>query len=167
MDNPLVQLDPGLFIWTILTFLILFGALAKFAWKPLLKALENRENMIRSSIADAEKAQQELETINQQSDDVLAKARAESQTILVDGKAAAEKVKEDTLNQAKEKAAAIIESAEKQIQVEKDKAISEIKGEVANLAIQVAEKLIQKNLNRDDNQTLIDESLQKIKGYEA
>ncbi|MBT6113329.1 MAG: ATP synthase F0 subunit B, partial [Candidatus Marinimicrobia bacterium] len=55
MDNPLVQLDPGLFIWTILTFLILFGALAKYAWKPLLKALENRENMIRSSIADAEK----------------------------------------------------------------------------------------------------------------
>ncbi|MBT3590135.1 MAG: F0F1 ATP synthase subunit B [Candidatus Marinimicrobia bacterium] len=167
MDNPLVQLDPGLFIWTILTFLILFGALAKYAWKPLLKALENRENMIRSSIADAEKAQQELETINQQSDNVLAKARAESQAILVDGKVAAEKVKEDTLNQAKEKATAIIESAEKQIQVEKDKAISEIKGEVANLAIQVAEKLIQKNLNRDDNQSLIDESLQKIKGYEA
>ena len=77
-----------------------------------------------------------------------------------------EKVK-DSLNQAKEKATAIIESAEKQIQVEKDKAISEIKGEVANLAIQVAEKLIQKNLNRDDNQSLIDESLQKIKGYEA
>jgi len=123
--------------------------------------------MIRSSIADAEKAQQELETINQQSDNVLAKARAESQAILVDGKVAAEKVKEDTLNQAKEKATAIIESAEKQIQVEKDKAISEIKGEVANLAIQVAEKLIQKNLNRDDNQSLIDESLQKIKGYEA
>lgn len=167
MDNPLVQLDPGLFIWTILTFLILFGALAKYAWKPLLKALENRENMIRSSIADAEKAQQELETINQQSDNVLAKARAESQAILVDGKVAAEKVKEDTLNQAKEKATAIIESAEKQIQVEKDKAISEIKGEVANLAIQVAEKLIQKNLNRDDNQSLIDESLQKIKGNEA
>ena len=167
MDNPLVQLDPGLFIWTILTFLILFGALAKYAWKPLLKALENRENMIRSSIADAEKAQQELETINQQSDNVLAKARAESQAILVDGKVAAEKVKEDTLNQAKEKATAIIESAEKQIQVEKDKAISEIKGEVANLAIQVAEKLIQKNLNRDYNQSLIDESLQKIKGYEA
>ena len=165
MDNPLVQLDPGLFIWTILTFLILFGALAKYAWKPLLKALENRENMIRSSIADAEKAQQELETINQQSDNVLAKARAESQAILVDGKVAAEKVKEDTLNQAKEKATAIIESAEKQIQVEKDKAISEIKGEVANLAIQVAEKLIQKNLNRDDNQSLIDESLQKMYWY--
>ncbi|MBL7014380.1 MAG: F0F1 ATP synthase subunit B [Candidatus Marinimicrobia bacterium] len=167
MDNPLVQLDPGLFIWTILTFLILFGALAKFAWKPLLKALESRENMIRSSIADAEKAQQELETLNQQSDEVMAKARAESQSILADGKAAAEKVKEDTVNQAKEKAAAIIESAEKQILVEKEKAISEIKGEVANLAIQVAEKLIQKNLTRDDNQSLIDESLQKIKGYEA
>ena len=54
--NPLVQLDPGLFIWTILTFLLLYFVLAKFAWKPLLKALESRENDIQSSIEDAEKA---------------------------------------------------------------------------------------------------------------
>ena len=80
---------------------------------------------------------------------------------------AAEKVKEDTIRQAQEKAKGIIESAEKQIQIEKEKAITEIKSEVANLAIQVAEKLIQKNLSKEDNQSLIDESLQKIKGYEA
>ncbi|MCP4931762.1 MAG: ATP synthase F0 subunit B, partial [Candidatus Marinimicrobia bacterium] len=54
--NPLVQLDPGLFIWTIITFLVLFFVLAKFAWKPLLKMLQDREDMIRSSLDDAEKA---------------------------------------------------------------------------------------------------------------
>ena len=58
IPNPLVQLDPGLFIWTILTFLILFYVLAKFAWKPLLTALESRENTIKSSFEDAEKAKQ-------------------------------------------------------------------------------------------------------------
>ncbi|MBT3692464.1 MAG: F0F1 ATP synthase subunit B [Candidatus Marinimicrobia bacterium] len=165
--NPLVRLDPGLFIWTIITFLILFGVLAKFAWKPLLKALENRENLIRSSLVDAEKAQKKLEKLSQESDEQLAKTRAESQSILAEGKVAAEKVKEDTIRQAQEKAKGIIESAEKQIQIEKEKAITEIKSEVANLAIQVAEKLIQKNLSKEDNQSLIDESLQKIKGYEA
>ena len=61
MDNPLIQLDPGLFVWTILTFLILFGLLAKFAWKPLLKSLSDREEKIRTSISKAEEAQTKLE----------------------------------------------------------------------------------------------------------
>ena len=63
MDNPLVQLDPGLFVWTILTFLLLFALLAKFAWKPLLKALSEREEKIRSSLEQAEEAQQKLEQL--------------------------------------------------------------------------------------------------------
>lgn len=60
MDNPLVQLDPGLFVWTIVTFLLLLLVLAKFAWNPLLKILKEREELIQSSLEDAEKAQQEL-----------------------------------------------------------------------------------------------------------
>ena len=70
--NPLVQLDPGLFIWTILTFLLLCFALAKFAWKPLLKALESRENDIQASIEDAEKAKSELENLNQKAEKIIA-----------------------------------------------------------------------------------------------
>ena len=70
--NPLVQLDPGLFIWTILTFLLLCFALAKFAWKPLLKALESRENDIQASIEDAEKAKSELENLNQEAEKIIA-----------------------------------------------------------------------------------------------
>ena len=82
MDNPLVQPDPGLFIWTILTFLILLGLLAKFAWNPLLRALEERQEMIRNSLDDAEKTKRELLRVQQESAEIIAEARAEAQTIV-------------------------------------------------------------------------------------
>ena len=167
MNNPLVQLDPGLFVWTILTFLLLVFVLAKFAWKPLLKMLQDREDMIRSSLEDAEKAKSELERLNEESEAIMAKARSEAQSILADGKAAAEKVKDDIIAKSKEQANKIREDAGNQIQVEKDKAISEIKKEVVNLTLSVAEKLIQKNLSDADNKSLIEESLKKVQTYEA
>jgi len=165
--NPLVQLDPGLFIWSITTFMVLFFVLAKFAWKPLLKMLQDREEMIRTSLDDAEKAKVELERLNEESEAIMAKARSEAQTILADGKAAAEKVKEDTVAKAKEQANKIREDAEKQILVEKDKAIADIKQEVVNISLSVAEKLIHKNLSDTDNKALIEESLKKVNTYEA
>ena len=167
MNNPLVQLDPGLFVWTILTFLLLVFVLAKFAWKPLLKMLQDREDMIRSSLEDAEKAKSELERLNKESEAIMANARSEAQSILADGKAAAEKVKDGIIAKSKEQANKIREDAGKQIQVEKDKAISEIKEEVVNLTLSVAEKLIQKNLSDADNKSLIEESLKKVQTYEA
>lgn len=167
MNNPLVQLDPGLFVWTILTFLLLVFVLAKFAWKPLLKMLQDREDMIRSSLEDAEKAKSELERLNEESEAIMAKARSEAQSILADGKAAAEKVKDGIIAKSKEQANKISEDNRNQIQVEKDKAISEIKEEVVNLTLSVAEKLIQKNLSDADNKSLIEESLKKVQTYEA
>ena len=167
MNNPLVQLDPGLFVWTILTFLLLVFVLAKFAWKPLLKMLQDREDMVRSSLEEAEKAKSELERLNEESEAIMAKARSEAQSILADGKAAAEKVKDDIIAKSKEQANKIREDAGNQIQVEKDKAISEIKKEVVNLTLSVAEKLIQKNLSDADNKSLIEESLKKVQTYEA
>tara|TARA_B100001245_G_scaffold219970_1_gene190159 strand:+ start:757 stop:1260 length:504 start_codon:yes stop_codon:yes gene_type:complete len=167
MNNPLVQLDPGLFVWTILTFLLLVFVLAKFAWKPLLKMLQDREDMVRSSLEDAEKAKSELERLNEESEAIMAKARSEAQSILADGKAAAEKVKDGIIAKSKEQANKISEDNRNQIQVEKDKAISEIKEEVVNLTLSVAEKLIQKNLSDADNKSLIEESLKKVQTYEA
>ena len=166
MDS-LVKLDPGLFIWTIITFLLLFFVLAKYAWKPLIKMLDDREGMIRSSLDDAEKAKLELERLNKESEAITAKARSEAQAILAESKTVAEKVKEDTIAKAKEQAIKISDDAEKQIQVEKDKAITDIKQEVVNLTLSVAEKLINKNLNDADNKSLIEESLKKVKSYEA
>ena len=103
MNNPLVQLDPGLFVWTILTFLLLLTVLTKFAWKPLLKMLKDREELIRSSLEDAEKAQTELAKLNAEGEEIINKARAEAQTILSEGKAASAKLKDEILNDAKEK----------------------------------------------------------------
>ena len=165
--NPLIALTPGLYIWTIITFLLLLYVLAKFAWKPLLKMLEDRENLIKKSLNDAEKAKLELERLNEESEAITAKARSEAQSILAESKATAEKVKEDTIAKAKEQAIKLRDDAKKQIEVEKDKAISDIKQEVVNLTLSVAEKLINKNLNDADNKSLIEESLKKVKSYEA
>ena len=167
MDNPLVQLDPGLFVWTILTFLVLLGVLAKFAWNPLLIMLKDREEHIRSSLDDAEKARAELERLNSEGEDIVNKARSEAQTILAEGKAAASKLKDETLNATKDQAKSILTEAEKQIRIEKDKAIEEIKSEVVDLSLSVAAKLIKKNISREDNQALIDESLKNVTKYEA
>ena len=165
--NPLTAVTPGLYIWTIITFLLLFYVLAKFAWKPLLRMLEERENLIKSSLSDAKIAREELEKINIESEAIITKARTDAQSILSDGKVAAEKIKDDTLAKAKEEANKIKEDAKLQIKAEKDKAISEIKKEVVDLSISVAEKLIDKNINEKDNATLIEESLNEIKQYEA
>ena len=80
--NTLVQPDPGLYIWTIATFLLLVALLAKFAWRPLLEALERRQESIRKSLDDAQKARQELERLGVESQRILAAARTEAEQIL-------------------------------------------------------------------------------------
>lgn len=168
MDNPLVQIDPGLFIWTIITFLILLFALKKFAWKSLIEALERRETRIRQSLEDAEKAKEELEQVQSKTEEILARARAESQAILIEGKKMGEKVKYEILKTAKEKANAIVISVEAEIEIKKEKAIAEIKAGVVDISLKIAEKLLRRNLTKKDNIALIDESLKRMKTrYEA
>lgn len=165
--NPLVQLDPGLFVWTIITFLVLCFVLAKFAWKPLLLSLKEREDTIRDSLENAEKAKLELQKITSESEEIILKARSEAQEIHAEAKSAAEKVKSNLMAKAAVEAKKIKEDAEQQIRVEKDKAINEIRLEVVGLSMIVAEKVIKKNLSRKDNQTLINETLKKLEGYDA
>src|SRR5438270_7800656 len=112
MDNPLVQPDPGLFIWTILTFLVLLGLLAKFAWRPLLAALDSRQSAIRKSLDDAQQARQELERLNQESARMLNKARLDADQIIVRGRADAERLREDMKQKARAEADTIVKSAE-------------------------------------------------------
>ena len=165
--NPLTAVTPGLYIWTIITFLLLFYVLAKFAWKPLLSMLEERESLIKRSLSDAETAREELQKINLESEAIITKARSDAQAILSEGKVAAEKIKDETVMKAKKEANKIKEDAKEQIKAEKDRAISDIKKEVVDLSLNVAEKLIKKNISEKDNASLIEESLEKIKQYEA
>ena len=165
--NPLVQLDPGLFIWTIITFIVLCSILAKFAWKPLMQALENRENDIRTSIENAQKAKSELENLNEESERIIAKARSKAQEIRLEAKKSAEKIRLDIQTQAESDVKKLKDEAKAQIQVEKNKAISEIQKEVVNLTMSIAEKVIGKNLSVDDNQQLIERSMKDLREYEA
>ncbi|MEE8350532.1 MAG: F0F1 ATP synthase subunit B [Acidobacteriota bacterium] len=165
MDNPLVQPDPGLFIWTILTFLVLLVLLGKFAWNPLLAALESRHQLIKNSLDDAEKAKQELERLQQESKQIISAARVEAQSIVTKSRSEAEKLKGELRQKAKDEADSIVRNAEKQIQVETDRAVSKIRSEVVGLSLLVASKLIKKNLSKEDNLTLIEESLGQIEAH--
>ncbi|MDA2928897.1 F0F1 ATP synthase subunit B [Acidobacteria bacterium AH-259-O06] len=167
MDNPLVQPDPGLFLWTILTFLVLFVLLRKYAWKPLLKMLEDREETIRKSLDDAAKAKQEIERLQQESKQIIAKARVEAQSIIAASRTQAEKVKAEILQDAKARTDSILQAAEKQIQAEKEKAITDLRNEVIDLSLMMASKLIRKNITPESNRALIEESLKQIESHRA
>ena len=162
MDNPLVQVDPGLFIWTILTFLVLLGLLAKFAWGPLLKALEERQETIRKSLDDADQATQDLKRLHQESAQIIAAARADAQSIVAKSRVAADTVREDLKQKAKEEADALVRGAQRQIQLETARAVQQIRHEVVDLSLAVASKLIKKNLTQEDNDALIQDSLTQI-----
>ena len=162
--NPLVQPDPGLFIWTILTFLVLLALLAKFAWRPLLDALEARQGAIRKSLDDAQQARQELERLNQESTQILNRARVEADQIIVRSRADAERVREDMKQKARAEADAIVKNAERQIQLETARALQQIRTEAVDLSVMIASKLIQKNLTREDNERLIEEALKQVEG---
>ena len=162
MNNPLVQPDPGLYIWTIATFLVLLFLLHKFAWKPLLGMLAEREETIRNSLDDAEKTKVELERLQRESKEIIVETRLEAQSIIAESRLQAEKVKGEIIQEAKYQANSILQAAEKQIQSEKDQAVREIRDEVVNLSLMMASKLIKQNLTEEMNKSLIEDSLQKI-----
>jgi F-type H+-transporting ATPase subunit b len=164
MDNPLVQPDPGLYIWTILTFLVLLGLLAKFAWRPLLAALDSRQNAIRKSLDDADQARRELERLNQESAQILNNARKEADQIIVSGRSDAERLREDMRQKAKAEADTIVKNAERQIQLETARALQQLRSEAVDLSVMIASKLIQRNLSKEDNERLIEEALKQVEG---
>src|ERR671918_2278015 len=108
MNNPLVQPDPGLYIWTILTFLVLVALLAKFAWRPLLEALESRQQSIRKSLDDARQAKQELERLQQESAQIIRQGRVEAEAIITRSRADAERLREEMKQKARTEADGIV-----------------------------------------------------------
>ena len=162
MDNPLVQPDPGLFIWTIITFLVLVTILAKFAWGPLLAMLESRQETIRKSLDDAERAKKELERLQQESAQIVRQARAEAESIIAQSRSDATRVREEMRQQARSEADAIVKNAERQIQQETTRALQQIRHEAIDLSVMIASKILQRNLSREDNERLIDDALKQI-----
>lgn len=160
--NPLVQPDPGLFIWTILTFLVLVALLTKFAWGPLLRALEARQETIRKSLEDAQAARRELERLQQESSSILKTAQAEAQTIVAKSWSDAEAFREEMKQKAKNEADAIVREAQRQIDIKTGEALRQIRNQVADLSLTIASKFIQRNLSKEDNDKLVAETLKQM-----
>ena len=157
-----LSFDPGLFLWTIVTFFIVLAILKWKAWGPLINALDKREEDIREALASAEKARQDAEKASSEYEDMMRKAQAEAQQIVSEGKAAGERVKNDLQSAANDKADEIIEKAKAQIDAERRKAIQEIKSSVVDLSMEAAAKVIERNLDSDDNRKLVDQALEGI-----
>ena len=154
----------GLIFWQLLIFGILFLFLSKYAWGPITKSLKEREKFISDSIKSAEKAEKELEKLNDKNKELVKEARKEREKILLEAKSISNSIK----NTAKEEASKItdkmIDDAKKMIEGEKTSAIKEVKVLVASLSLDIAEKVIEKNLkNESSQQKLVSDLIDKIK----
>ncbi len=137
----------GLFVWTLVAFIIVFLILKKFAWKPILNMLSERETGIANSIASAEKVKMEMSEMKAENERLLQDAREERSVMLKEAKETKDKIINEAKEVAKVEAAKIIEEARLQIENKKNAALTEVKNEIGNMAVAVAEKMLRKELD--------------------
>ena len=154
----------GLIVWTLLAFLIVFFILKKYAWKPILKSLGERETNIANSIASAEKVKLEMAQLKNDNEALLAQAREERAIMLKEAKETKDKIINDAKEEAKIQAAKIITDAQASINNQKMAALTEIKNQVGNLVIEVSEKVLRKELsNKASQEEYIKQLAQEVK----
>ncbi|MBA4299510.1 F-type H+-transporting ATPase subunit b [Algoriphagus alkaliphilus] len=160
----LITPGSGLIFWQLFGFLGLLFILIKFAWKPMLAALEERESSIENALKAAESARNEMANLKADNEKLLAEARLERDVILRKAQEASVKMIEDAKNDALKVTAQQIENAKAVIETEKKAALTEVKNQVAILTLEVAEKLLRKNLTDQKAQkALVDEFIKDIK----
>ncbi len=158
----LLSVDGGLAFWTTLTFLILLFILGKFAWKPILTALKQREEAIKQSLAQAELAKEEAKRILAENQASLAKAEEESKKIIEQSRAYAENLKQQIINESKAQAQKLIEDASAEIERKKLAAFDELKNQVAQIAVDAASKILKENLDAEKNKQLVKKYINEI-----
>lgn len=147
MDQLLNDFSPGLFIIQSVLMLVVIFLMIKFAWKPIISALDEREEGIKNALESAEKAKQEIESISSSNEELLRQAREERDAMLKEAREMKAKMIAEAESNAETEAAKIIASAKEAIEVEKKEALAELKAEVAQLSISVAEKLLKEELS--------------------
>ena len=160
--NPLVQPDPGLYIWTIVTFLLLLVAFNKVAWKPLKATLAAREESIRQALDDARQAKQELERLHAESARILSEARVEADTILARTREDANRFRDELKQKAQAEAANVVKNAQRQIELETARALQQIRTEAVDFSVAIASKILQRTVSKEDNERLIEETFKQI-----
>ena len=163
MNNPLVTPELGLIIWSTLVFCILFFLLAKYAWKPILKAVKEREASIENALNAAEQAKNEMKQLSASNEALLNQARAERDEMLKEARITKDKMIIEAKLTANTEAERIIASAREAIQNEKLAAITELKNQVATLSIEISEKILKQELSTAEKQkSLIDSAVAEI-----
>ena len=147
-----IEPDPGMLFWTTLLFLTLWFVLGRFAFKPIAKALKDRENSIDDALKSAEKARQEMANLNAKNEELLKQAQEERSKILREAQETKDKIVKDAKGKAKEEAAKIITNAKLEIENQKQAALTEVKNQVGLMALDIAEKVIRKELKGNADQ---------------
>jgi F-type H+-transporting ATPase subunit b len=155
--------DLGNIFWTLLTFTAVLFVLGKFAWKPILNALQKREDFIRDSLAQAKEDREQAETRLKEYEEKLHTARAEASAIVDEGRRDAEALRKKLGEQAKQDADAMLERAKREISIATDTAIKELYTLSARLATDVASRVIRKELDTKEHERLIAESIEELK----
>ena len=155
----LVTPDIGLIFWTTVSFAILYFVLSKFAWKPILGAVNERQESIKDALSSAEKAKEEMENLKAANEKILNDAKLQRESLLKEAREIKSKIISEAEYEAKEKANKLIESAKAAIENEKAAAMKELKNTVVDLSFDIAEKLISKELDNKEKQL---ENIQEI-----
>ena len=152
----------GDMIIQLITFIILLALITKFAWKPLMNVMQEREQHIASEIDQAEQSNQEAKRLMNEANDELKNTRQNAQQIIDDANETAKNQQADLIKAAKEEAARIKENARLEIEQERDKAIQALQTQVGSLSVQIASKVIEKELSETEQEKLINDYLEKV-----
>ena len=160
----LITPDVGLLFWTLVSFIILYLILRKFAWGPILAAVKEREESIKAALDAADNAKKEMENLKADNEKILNEAKIERETMLKEAKEIKSKLISDAEEEAKIRAKKMVEAAKTAIQNEKNSAMNELKNTVVDLSVGIAEKLISEELADKDKQLkMIEEILDDSK----
>ncbi|MGY8885215.1 MAG: F0F1 ATP synthase subunit B [Flavobacteriales bacterium] len=155
----LVTPDVGLLFWTFISFAILFFLLKKFAWKPIVGTVNDREKSIKEALASAEAAKLEMQNLTADNERILKEARAEREMMMKEAREIKTKMIADAKEEAKESADKMIAQAQSAIESEKKAAVAELKSQVASLSIEIAEKVMKSELSDSDKQLKLVEDM--------
>ncbi len=158
----LIQPEPGLAIWTIVTFLLLVFILGKFAWKPMLAMLAERERTIQEGVEEARRAKADSEAMMEKNRALLADARNQANELLERSRQDAERRRADVAQKAREEAEALLARSREEIERQKRMAIRELRSEAADLAIEAASRVVGRSLDGDTQRRLVDEYFQSL-----
>lgn len=162
MDNPLVRIEPGVFIWTIITFLALLAVLRWKAWGPIVAALEKRERTIKDSIEAAKKEREEAQRLVEEHKQTIDQARKDTARMIEQGRKDAELARAELLEKSRHEAIEIVEQGRRQIERETRAAVQSLRSEAANLAVLAAGRIVKVSLDETAQKRIVDETLREI-----